>query len=290
MTKQELLTLMIKYTEALSHNKPDELPLAAGCRATYEGAVQPLGSGEIWGLPRRLPYRQTFVDTMTNTVCFSGTVTNHISTASLPEDIRANAFKPQRWWLYFVRLQANEKGEIKEVEEIARPETAAMMQTTPSMMEPPRVLEAPIPEDERLSREEMIRIASLYWDGVQKLVDPNIVPFHPDAFRVECGNRFSDVYGDPSSVRTQYDIPNFYWKVIKRRYPIVDVSRGIVISMVHMIGRTPLEPTGYVTDIFKIESGMIKYVYAFHDWNIDFVDWEGIGPQTTEELDNAAGK
>ena len=287
MTRKELLTLAIKFTEALTHNSPGDVPVSSDCKATYEGAQIPFGSGDIWGLPRRIPYRQTFVDIVTNTVCFSGIVTNHISSHVLPEEIKHLAFRQQKWWMYFVRLQANEMGEICEIEEIARPETAATMQVVPAQMSPPRILECPIAEESRLPREEMIHIASLYWDGVQKLIDPNIVPFHPDAFRVEIGTPCSDSFDWPNSVRTQYDIPNFYWEVIKRRYPVVDVNTGIVISMVHMLGRTPQEPTGYVTDIFKIEDGMIKYVYAFHDWNIDFVDWDGIGPQTTEEMDNA---
>ena len=285
MTKKELLTLVIKYTEALTHNKPEDVPVSPDCRTTYEGVLAPLGSGEIWGLPRRIPYRQTFVDPVTKTACFSGVVTNHINSRVVSEDIKPLLFQPQKWWLYFVRLKADDSGAICEIEEIAKPETAATISVTPSQMEPPRILECPIAEEDRSSREEMIRIASLYWDGVQKLIDPNIVPFHPDAFRVEIGEICADSFDWPASVRTQYDIPNFYWKVIKRRYPVVDVNTGIVISMVHMLGRTPAEPTGYVTDIFKIENGMIKYVYAFHDWLIDFVDWEGEGPQTTADME-----
>ena len=82
-------------------------------------------------------------------------------------------------------------------------------------------------------------------------------------------------------MRTQNDMPLLQWDVVKRRYPIVNESTGVVVSMVHMVGN----PTGYVTDIFKIENGLIKCVYAFHDWLIDHIDWEGEGPQTTEELD-----
>ena len=286
MTKKELLTLVIKFTEALTHNRPGDVPVSPDCKTTYEGLSQPLGAGDVWGLPRRIPYRQTFVDPLTGTACFSGVVTNNVNAHSLPDAEKPLVFRPQRWWIYFVRLKSDENGNICEIEEIARQETAATFRTVPAEMEPPRILEAPISDDARISREEMIRIASLYWDGVQKLVDPNIVPFHPDAFRVEIGTKCADSYDDPYSVRTQYDIPNFYWDVIKRRYPIVDVNTGVVVSMVHMLGRTPQEPTGYVTDIFKIEYGMIKYVYAFHDWLIDFVDWEGVGPQTTREMDH----
>ena len=287
MTKKDLLNLAMNYLEALTHNAPEEVPVSENCRTTYQGAVAPLGSGDVWGLPRRIPYRQTFADTVTNTVCFSGIVTNHISFRIITDpEVRAKTFRPQRWWIYFVRLQADETGKICEIEEIARQETAATMKVHPSEMQPPMLLETPIPEEDRSSREEMIRIASLYWDGAHKLVDPSETPFHPDAFRVEIGTRCSDAYDDPLSVRSQNDMPGLQWDVVKRRYPVVIESTGVVVSMVHMVGN----PTGYVTDIFKIESGMIKYVYAFHDWLIDFVDWDGIGPQTTEEMDRENGR
>ena len=286
MTKRELLNLAVEFTEALIHNAPEKVPVSADCKATYEGLIAPLGSGDVWGLPRRIPYRQTFADPTTNTVCFSGIVTNHISFRIITDpEVRAKTFRPQRWWIYFVRLQADETGKICEIEEIARQETAATMKVHPSEMQPPMLLETPIAEEDRSSREEMIRIASLYWDGAHKLVDPTETPFHPDAFRVEIGTRCSDAYDDPWSVRSQNDMPGLQWDVVKRRYPVVIESTGVVVSMVHMVGN----PTGYVTDIFKIESGMIKYVYAFHDWLIDVVEWEGIGPQTTAEIDALSG-
>jgi len=286
MTKKDLLNLVMSYTEALIHNAPERVPVSENCRTTYQGALAPLGSGDIWGTPRRIPYRQSFVDPVTNTACFSGIVTNHISFRVISDPaVRNNTFRAQHWWMYFVRLQADENGKICEIEEIARQETAAAMKVHPMHMQPPMLLETPVAEEDRSSREEMIRIASLYWDGAHKLIDPARVPFHPDAFRVEIGTKCSDEYDDPLSVRSQNDTAEFQWDVIKRRYPVVIESTGIVISMVHMIGN----PTGYVTDIFKIESGMIKYVYAFHDWLIDFVDWEGIGPQTTEEMDKLNG-
>jgi hypothetical protein len=285
MTKKDLLNLMIQYTEALTHNKPEEVPVSKNCKATYQGVQKPFGTGDVWGFPRRIPYRQTFVDPVTNTACFSGTVTNNVNFKMLTREQAAAAFGPQKWWIYFVRLQADESGKICEIEEIARPETSAGLSTVPAMMEKPYILETPLAEEDKSTREEMARIASLYWDGVQKLIPPELVPFHPDARRVEVGTLVSDEFDHYTSVRTQCSIPTFWWECIKRRNPVIDVNTGILISMTHMLAQDPCEPTGYVTDIFKIENGMIKYIYAFHDWQIEFVDWEGVGPQTTAELD-----
>jgi hypothetical protein len=131
----------------------------------------------------------------------------------------------------------------------------------------------------------MIKIASQYWDGVHKLIDPDIVPMHPDVRLYEVGEPFTDVFHRPNSMKTNYVTPKFVWHCIKRRFPVVDETTGICISTNHMIAQEPNSPTGYVTDIFKIEYGLIKYIYAFHDHDIEFVDWEGVGPQTSAECD-----
>jgi hypothetical protein len=286
MEKKALLVHMANYLEALVHNKPEKVPVAPNCKATYQGTVAPLGSGDIWGVPRRIPYRQTFVDSVTNTVVFSGVVTNNVSIGAVelehPED---HVGEPQRWWIYFARLTVNEGGKVCEIEEIARKETGAGLDVRPEHMTPPRILETPIPEEARSTRKEMIKIASQYWDGVNKLIDPDIVPMHPDARLFEVGTPVTDEMYHPNSMKTNYITPKFKWECIKRRFPVVDEVTGICISTNHMIAQEPASPTGYVTDIFKIEYGLIKYIYAFHDHRITFVDWEGVGPQTSAECD-----
>ncbi|MCL2166768.1 MAG: hypothetical protein FWH49_05710 [Clostridiales bacterium] len=59
MNKRDLLFTMANFLEALIHNDPKRVKVAANCKATYEGAQAPLGSGDIWGRPRRIPYRQS---------------------------------------------------------------------------------------------------------------------------------------------------------------------------------------------------------------------------------------
>ena len=285
MTKKELLIHMANYLEALVHNDPGKVPVSANCKATYQGATALLGSGEIWGIPRRIPYRQTFVDDVTNTVCFSGVVTNNVARNTFevmdPMVLRTH----QKWWIYYVRLTADADGKICEIEEIARKETGMGLRVRPSEMEPPRILETPIPEEARSTRKEMIKIASQYWDGVNKLIDPDIVPMHPDARLFEVGTPVTDEMYSPNSMKTNYITPRFKWECIKRRFPVVDETIGICISTNHMIAQEPTSPTGYVTDIFKIEYGLIKYIFAFHDHHIFSVDWEGVGPQTSAECD-----
>ena len=290
MTKRELLMQMSNFLEALIHDDPKRVPIAEVFKATYQGVQAPLGSGDIWGTPRRIPYRQTFVDDVTQTVCFSGVVTNNVIRQlwemTDTEDVVDSPDRwMQKWWIYWVRLTVNEDGKICEIEEIARRETGSGMDVRPEHMVPPRILETPLPEDARTSRKEMIKIASQYWDGVNKLIDPDIVPMHPDARLYEVGTPVTDEMARPNSMKTNYITPRFKWDCIKRRFPVVDEVTGICISTNHMIAQEVSSPTGYVTDIFKIEYGLIKYIYAFHDHGITFVDWDGIGPQTSAECD-----
>ncbi|MCL1805396.1 MAG: hypothetical protein FWG28_05285 [Clostridiales bacterium] len=292
MQKRELLVLMANFLEALIHCDPKSVPVAKNVKATYQGAQAPLGSGDIWAeARRRIPYRQTFVDEVTQTVCFSGVVTNNMArplwAMSGPEEEIVDSPERwmQRWWIYFVRLTANEDGQICEIEEIARRETGAGLGVRPEQMEPPRILEAPLPADARSTRKEMIKIASQYWDGVNKLIDPGLVPIHPDVRLFEVGTPVTDSMTHSSSMKTNYTTARFKWECIKRRFPVVDEDTGVCISTNHMIAQEPSSPTGYVTDIFKIEYGLIKYIFAFHDHGITFVDWEGVGPQTSAECD-----
>ena len=290
MKKRELLVLMANFLEALIHDEPEKVVRASNCKATYQGAQAALGSGDVWGEPRRIPYRQTFVDEVTQTVCFSGVVTNNVGSRLIeirkPEKIVEGPERwMQRWWIYFARLTVDKEGKICEIEEIARRETGAGLGVRPEHMSPPRVLESPLPEDARSPRKEMIKIASQYWDGVNKLIDPDIVPMHPDARLFEVGTPVTDEMYHPNSMKTNYITPKFKWDCIKRRFPVVDEVTGVCISTNHMIAQEFMSPTGYVTDIFKIEYGLIKYIYAFHDHGITFVDWDGIGPQTSAECD-----
>jgi len=286
MNKRDLLVTMANFLEALVHNKPEKVQMAPNCKSTYQGAQAALGSGDIWGLPRRIPYRQTFADDITNSVCFSGVVTNNVNSRAVDVQVLPMGnHGVQKWWIYFVRLTVNDEGKVCEIEEIARKETGAHCDVLPSQMQPPRVLEAALPESARISRNEMIKVASQYWDGVHKLIDPDIVPIHPDARLYEVGTPFTDEMHRPNSMKTNYITPKFIWHCIKRRFPVVDVETGVCISTNHMIAQEPSSPTGYVTDIFKIEYGLIKYIYAFHDHDITFVDWEGVGPQTSAECE-----
>jgi hypothetical protein len=279
-TKSELYDLTLDFTECLIDNKPGSVKRAPDCKCTYNGKQAPLGSGDIWGLPRRIPFRQTFVDPETGNICFFGILTNMIHYGLKAMGEYSNGDQIQQWWIYMLRLKAGENGFV-EIEEISRHETPAVFGVLPQDIKPDRLFETPLADDEKCSREEMINIAAKYWDANQHTIPVENVPIHPDARRMEIGTYVTDEMNFPASLKKSFEMPEFFWQVVKRRYPVVDVDRGLVISIVSMLSKHDKYdmPSGYVTDLFKIQSGRIKHVFAFHCHQIEYVDWEGEGPQ-----------
>ena len=88
-----LLEFLQTYTEGLLDNDTSRIKVASTLRVTSNGTDVALGKGEVWGLAKRMPYRQAFVDPVTGAVMFMGTVTN------------APTNQGERWWFYMVRLQ-----------------------------------------------------------------------------------------------------------------------------------------------------------------------------------------
>ncbi|MFW9875885.1 MAG: hypothetical protein ACFFG0_22515, partial [Candidatus Thorarchaeota archaeon] len=141
--------------------------------------------------------------------------------------------------------------------------------------------DAAIPESDRLTREELIRIADSYFEGIENM-DGSIVMFHPDCQRKENGIKTTNNH-DLLNFSTQARLyhMDYIKKVRERRYPIVDFDRGLVWGMVVFdIPGTNLEdrqlPVGSILhdlrakprslllhETFKIEDGLIRDIYAF---------------------------
>jgi hypothetical protein len=205
-----------------------------------------------------------------------------------------------------------EKGQITEIETIVvRP----AMQTGPpgSPASAPRpnpgdnleklgvphhlYLEA-IPPAERMSRADLIRVADLYFSGLEKNDGKGVYPYTDDCVRVEGGMvtanaplREGQTRPDPKTAtmysanwgckeQMQSGLMHFVWRIRDRRYVAVDQERGIVFSFVffdHALGKDrtyqtpdgrtvtagPIQPNGWeIAELFKIEKGLIRRIEA----------------------------
>lgn len=267
--KQQLNIAMLEYIEAIANNDISRLHLASDIKYSVNGVFSKMASSEVWGTPRRIPYRQTFVDVKTNSVVFFGIITNTTS---------EHVGTQMKWWLYAVRLKIRET-EIIEIEEIVSDYIFPHYEKMPWEISPDNSFHQVLPEDERSSEESLIEIVNAYWDAVERKIDGYHLPVHPDAMRIECGTRTTDAKNFRNSVRgdfLQRNNEGWRWEVRKRRFPIVDVERGVVVSFADLSMTEMTNPKFMpciVAEAFKVECGLIKKLNAFFYVGTNQSEW-----------------
>ncbi len=206
------------YLGALAAKDPRRLPLSGDARFTENGVELKLGDG-LWGNVEGLgDYRLTFVD---------------------PETQQAGVFatvkESGRQVLLGVRLQIQSARRISQIETIvARGGLRGVAQ--PALTRKP-VFYEDVPAPERRSRGRMLAITDSYFEGLAEATGA-ITPFDPDCQRIENGNVTSN---NPSaegiaklSCGAQFDtgFSPFITSIRDRRYPIMDVEKGLGFGMV----------------------------------------------------------
>ena len=155
-----------------------------------------------------------------------------------------------------------------------------------------------IPPAERMSREDLIRVANMYFSGLEKNDGKGEYPFTDDCERLEGGMQTTNAPLRPGETRpdpktaTMYSaawgckeqfesgLIHFVWRIRDRRFVAVDQERGIVFSFAffdHALGKDrtyqtpdgrtitagPIEPNGWeIAELFKIEKGKIRRIEA----------------------------
>ena len=261
-----LLELLTQYTEALTDNDIGRLPLAADVRATSNGSQVQVGHGEVWGSVTRIPFRRAFVDPMSGSAVFYGTLTN------TPTRDAA------RWWFYVVRLAVRDK-KIAEVEEISY--DGGLGNTTASGLSlPDRLFDTYLPPDERVSREQLMSIANQYFDAVSQSVDYHTVPWHPECERIELGVFTVNALMNAGSCGGEFKNPAVKWNVKNRRFYIADPERGVVLAIGNFTTppEYPHNNGSVVFEVFKVQDGLIRQIEAFFRGNGQLHSGWGAGP------------
>ncbi len=279
-----LLQILWDYTEALTDDKPTEVPAAGNIRVTSNGRVVKLGHGAVWGTPRRIPYRQALVDPTTGAAIFYGVVTNDIrprrSGALISPDTLSSSDgrAPITWWFYVVRLKV-ENRRVSEAEEVAYA-GSSMGADAKALSLPDRLFDTLLPEDERSSREQLMHIANEYFDAVSGTLSYRKVPWHPDCQRVELGVFTVNAATSPGSCGGEFQNPSVRWNVVNRRFYIVDVERGLVLAIANFTTppNLPHNNGSVVFELFKIQDGLIRQIQAFFRGNGQLHSGWGTGP------------
>jgi hypothetical protein len=270
-TREQLEGQIDRYLEALSARDPTRLSLKPGCRFTENGVELAPGQGLWLTASGRMPGGQYFSDADAGQVAFVGAVAE--------SDKKA---------LVCVRLKVAD-GQIAEIETARVPQGGFMFEPESVCSPRPAFVESLAPSQRR-QRQEMVRIANLYFEGIEQN-NGDIIPLAADVFRIENGVRTANRKDEPASgegplsqigrkgVAQQLNDGHFeYIAAIRdRRYLVVDEERGMVFGMFFFDhpGNENAEGSGQpsgsirisrstaiIAEAFKIKDGLIQQVEA----------------------------
>jgi hypothetical protein len=272
-TRAHLEGMMDKYLEALVKHEPFRLPLAKKLKHTENTIQLPLGEG-LWATASDLPtYRLYVCDTKTGQVGLYGYM-------------KENGFPI----LIASRLKI-EKDKITEIENIVVRQGERPFIEDNLKKPRPAFLEALKP-DEKVPREEMVRVSDLYFDALEQ-DNGDIIPLWDGCNRIENSMQTTNNPNlfppDPKrppmplDCRGQINAKSFaYITSIKPRlWTVVDEERGITFGtfMFHHkgtvksvevpgVGTVEMMPiarrpfTVAVSELFKVTGGKIKEIEA----------------------------
>ena len=212
------------YLQAMAAKDPSKLRLTREARYTENGAELKLGDG-LWGTIDGLgDYRLTFVD---------------------PATQQAGAFvtvkESGRQAVVAIRLQIQSAKKINQIEALVARTTPGQGPfagaPTPVFTRKP-VFYEDVPPAERRDRAQMTAIADSYFEGLEHATDA-LTPFDPNCQRIEngmitAGNPQSPAAMSKMSCGAQFatGFSPFISHVRERRYPIMDVQKGLAVAQV----------------------------------------------------------
>jgi len=257
-----LLQFVNEYLEALLVHDHTRLKLAENYKATENGDPLILGDG-IWQTIRTIVLRKSFVDPSENQGGFWGVLEE----------------KDGEKALFVLRLKIMDD-RTSEIETLLLRKGCHPLFSPDTVRNNP-LWDAIIPESDRLTREELVHVADGYFEGIEKS-DGSIVMFHPDCQRKENGIKTTN---NPDllmfSAQAGLYRMDYIEKVRERRYPVVDIDRGLVWGIVVfdipgsnvVDGQLPEKSIQHdlrakprsllLHEIFKIEDGLIRDIDAF---------------------------
>ncbi|MBN2321530.1 MAG: hypothetical protein JXR49_20805 [Acidobacteria bacterium] len=288
-----------QYLDAAIAHDPGLLPLSEDVKFTENGVQLPLPDAHWKIMTGKGKYRLFVTDPDAGQVACIATIREEGRTE---EGVHSQ---------FAIRLRVKNR-RITEIETlVARPDMpmgppgAGAAPRFPSgadlyeeMGQPHPVYLEVIPPDERMSREDLIKTANMYFSGMEQNDGQGEYPFTDDCDRLEGGMQTTNVplregqtMPDPETAtmysanwgcREQFEsgLLHFVWRIRDRRFVAVDQERGLVFSFVffdHALGadRTftlpdgreitagPMEPNSWqIAELFKIENGLIRRIEA----------------------------
>jgi hypothetical protein len=227
-----LIGIARQYVDALRQRDRTAAPISSEVRFTENNVEMPLGNEGLWGTVNAVwDDALEIADEETGNVAWFGIVEEHGNPAYLAARIRV------------------EDGVITEVETVVNrlPDMPKPFGDPEAIVHDPAFNEV-LPPEERRSRERLIAVADGYFNTVELNDGDVFTQFHPECGRLENGvlttggnsgmggrggrgganNAATMAEGCEPQLRLgMYRINK---RIRERRYPIVDVERGIVVA------------------------------------------------------------
>lgn len=265
-----------RYLDAAIAHDPSKAPIAKNAKFTENGQKLELGDG-LWNtITGKGTYRLFVTDTQAGEVGFLGSIREADTPAMLGMRLKIQNRQISEIETFIQRSPSSALG----FEKIGYKWTGS------------------IPPAERMSREDLVRTANMYFSGMQKNDGKGDYPFADDCNRIENGGFTTNLPTPPGQTRpdpktsTNYSaqwscmeqfksgLLHFVTRIRDRRYVAVDPERGLVFSFAffdHSAGDTrtfqvpdgrtvtagPQQPwTWQIVELFKIEKGKIHQIQA----------------------------
>jgi hypothetical protein len=268
------LTMLVdQYLKALVAHDPAQIPVISGIKFTENTISLKLGDA-LWGTISGLgTYKLYFADPQDGT-------------AGIEASIRENGTPA----LLLLRLKVvNHK--ISEIEMLVH-RNAQDATALEKFGHPNAVWSQPLESSQRVSRQEMVKIANSYFDGILHSAGDS-VPFDPGCNRILDGGQdtnnptakgwFDKDSFKPDAMGIRENMNTHIWSYIHsidpRRIVVVDQKIGIVVGMfmfnhpgnvkfadVPGVGKVPMPPVTQrpssvlMGEFFKLEGGKIRQI------------------------------
>jgi hypothetical protein len=265
-----------QYLDAVLAHDPKRAPFAPDAKFTENGQKLQLGDGLWRTLTAQGTYRMFVSDVQAGHVSFLGSIKEADTPAMLALHLRIR------------------KGKISAVETLVqRNEKSAL-----GFEDIGYTWRDSLPAGERMSREELLKTANMYFSGMERNDGKGVYPFDDHCNRIENGTfttntptpagqtrpdpKTASNYSSQWSCREQFEsgLLHFVSRIRDRRFVSIDPERGLVFSYIffdHMAGDTrtfqtpdgrtitagPKQPwTWELAEAFRIEHGKLRQIVA----------------------------
>ena len=245
------------YVAAVAAHDPSRLPLAASVKLTENGQRLPLGDG-LW-----------------NTATAGGAYALHIADVERGQSVLMGTIREADVPTILVLRLGVVRREIAEIETlVSRNREAA--ESLDKIGAPRPAWFEPVPEARRHSRADLVRIANMYFSGIEHNDGKGDYPLAPDCARLENGAWTAGPTARLGCLE-QFRTGMFHYvtRIRDRRFVAVDTERGLAFAFAffdnaagearrvtladgRQVESGPVVPwTWQIAEVFKIADGKI---------------------------------